>query len=104
MTCPQRRLPLRFVMMADIMFSLKAFGLVSGRELSVGISRHPPVGSFLHHLEIVLGSTPMCRDTLRIDHPRYFTSRTASLLTFGIYGFLVYGIYMDYIPWVLRRY
>src|SRR3990167_5185400 len=68
----------------------KAFGLVCGREDFVGIKRQPPQKSLRHHREMVLGCTPNRKATERIDQLRYFTKLTASLLTFGIFGFVVY--------------
>jgi hypothetical protein len=54
-------------MIAFTISFFKAFGLVCGREDSVGINLQPPVKSFLHHLEIVLGFTPNLIATFRID-------------------------------------
>jgi hypothetical protein len=104
MTCPQRRRPMRFLMMAYTMSRESERGERFGFEESVGISRHPPVGSFLHQREIVLGSTPYRLATFRIDHPRYFTSCTASRLTFGMCGFFVYAMYAIFAEEVLPSY
>ena len=73
---------------------VSAFGLVFGRDERVGNSCHPVAKGSLHHLEMVLGSTPNFSDTFLIDQLSHFTSRTASRLTFAMWGFVVYGMYI----------
>lgn len=50
------------------------------------------------------GCTPYRLATFRIDHPRYRTSCTASRLTFGMCGFLVYAMYAIFAEGVLPSY
>ena len=77
-------------MIKDMISFESAFGLVLGLEDLVGIKSQPV--PLLHHLDIVPTLTPNRSETLRIDQSRYFTRFTASLLTFGMFGFVVYAI------------
>lgn len=67
----------------------EALGLVLGRDDLVGSSCQPVANGRLHHLEMVLGSTPYRRATLRMDQCRYTTKLTASRRTLAIWGFVV---------------
>lgn len=93
MTCPQRRRPTRFLMMAYTMSRESARGDVFGFDDCVGIILHPPVGSFAHHFTMALCVYPRCRATFLVDHPFCFTRYTASRRTLGRCGFLLYAIY-----------
>ena len=104
MTCPQRRRPTRFLMMAKTIFRESAFGLRLGLDDSVGIFLNPPVGSLAHHFTMALCVYPKCRATFRVDHPFCFTKRTASRRTRGRAGFLVYAMYVIFAEGVIPSY
>src|SRR3989344_1144971 len=94
MTCPQRRRPIRFLMMACTISRGSAHGELFGLDDNVSILRRPPVGSFAHHFTIALCVYPKCRATFLTGHPSCFTKRTASRRTFGSSGFMLYAIYV----------
>src|SRR3989344_214445 len=104
MICPHLRRPCRLVTMAPTISGASAFGLVSGRGLSVGIGRHPPALSFSNHLEIVPLSTPKCRATTVIVHPSCLTFLTACIRPLGAFGFVVYAIFSRVHSGALQRY
>jgi hypothetical protein len=79
-------------MITSITSLFRALGLVVGLDDRVGSSFQPVANGSLHHLDMVEGSTPSLRATFLIDQSRYFTSLTASILTFAICGFVVYAI------------
>jgi hypothetical protein len=83
-------------MIAFTISSLRAFGLVCGRDDLVSNRHHPVARGSRHHLDMVDGSTPNFIATFRIDHRRYFTRLTASILTLDMCGFVVYAIYSQY--------
>lgn len=85
-------------MMACTISRGRAFGECFGFEERVGISCQPPIGSLRHHFMTVDGWTPYRLATFRIDQPRYFTNRTASLRTFPRCGFVVYAISIHATP------
>ena len=104
MTCPQRRLPTRFVMMAFTIVRASAPGLFFGLDEQVGISCSPQVKSLRHHFITVEGCTPYRRATFRMLQLLIFTSLTASRLTLGMCGFFVYAMYAILIQEVLPSY
>lgn len=104
MTCPQRRLPMRFLMMAFTISRDKARGLVFGFDDCVSILLNPPVGSFAHHFTIVLCVYPKYRATFLVDQPFCFTRYTASLRTRGRAGFFVYAMYAIFTERVIPSY
>lgn len=92
-TCPHLRRPILCLTIAWTTWRGSARGDRLGFDESVGISCHPPVGSFRHHFKTVDGCTPYLRATFRIDHPRYLTNCTASRRTLGMCGFCVYAMH-----------
>jgi len=89
---------LNFFLLATIASTIvgsKALGWFLGIGSLVGIGRWPKFLSFRHHLTIALWLNPVYRDTCHVDHPRHFTSLTASMRTFAKCGFFEYAIYLD---------
>ena len=69
-----------------------------------GIRRKPPVSSFAHHFTTALCVYPKCLATFRVDHPFCFTMYTASRLTRGSAGFVVYAMYTIFAGGVVPSY
>jgi hypothetical protein len=67
-------------------------GDVLGRLLNVGITFLPSLGAFFTHFMTAVWWYPKCLATLRMLHP-FRTSLTASRLTAGSLGLLLYAIF-----------
>ena len=104
MTCPQRRRPTRFLMIAYTISRESARGERFGFDERVDISCSPYVKSFLHHRSTVEGWTPKYRAVFRMLQFCCFTNLTASLRTLGRCGFFVYAMYVIFAEGVLPSY
>ncbi len=93
-TLAHRSRSFRYRITAETVSCESASGCDFGRDDFVGIGTHPVPKGCLHHREMVDGSTPYLSATCRIDHPRYLTRFTASLRTFGRWGFFEYAMYI----------
>ena len=90
--------PLRFLRLATISATMlfgNALGWLLGADRRVAIGRIPSYASRWHHLTMVLWVKPVYRAACRVDQPRHFTKRTASILTLAKCGFFEYAICLD---------
>ena len=89
-TAPQRGYgPNLLVMIADLMESAIILGEWCGLELSVGMPNLLSRGALLHHFVIVPGLVPKYLAVFLMPQPER-TFLTASILTLGMNGFVVY--------------